>query len=75
MEKSEQNPGEYKLVVPHNIRHFVDNIHGHAMMIYGICFPLVGEVAGKYIPGKGVGMIWKEKSGRCIPGATMENTG
>lgn len=75
MEKSEQNPGEYKLVVPHNIRHFVDNIHGHAMMIYGICFPLVGEVAWKYIPGKGVGMIWKEKSGRCIPGAPMENTG
>ena len=75
MEKSEQNPEEYKLVAPRNIRHFVDNIHGHAMMIYRICFSLVGEVAGKYIPGKGVGMIWKEKSGRCIPGAPMENTG
>lgn len=75
MEKSEQNPGEYKLVGMGSIRHFVDNIHGHAMMIYGICFPLVGEVAWKYIPGKGVGMIWKEKSGRCIPGAPMENTG
>ena len=58
-----------------SIRHFVDNIHGHAMMIYGICFLLVGEVAGKYIPGKGVGNIWKEKSGRCIPDAPMENTG
>ena len=75
MEKSEQNPGGYKLVGMGSIRHFVDNIHGHAMMIYGICFPLVGEVAWKYIPGKGVGMIWKEKSGRCIPGAPMENTG